>query len=137
LGFLALLASAGGAVLWAVGEVAAGFDDQPWLPSRATADFAEGLGALSIAGSAILAAGAIILVANLAISFLGTKPAGSSPAGWTGTTLEWATASPPVAGNFPGPPIVSSPTPLADGELRYALTGDDDASENEEVASDD
>lgn len=142
LGFLAILASAGGAVLLAVGEIAAGFDDQPWLPARATDDFAEGLGALSVAGSAILAAGAVVLVANLAMSFLGTKPAGSSPAGWTGTTLEWATASPPVAGNFPGPPIVSSPTPLADGELRYALTGDDDAdgadaAENEEVASDD
>lgn len=140
LGFLAILASAGGAVVLAVGEIAAGFDDQPWLPARATTDFSEGLGALSLAGSAILAAGAVILLANLAMSFLGTKPAGSSPAGWTGTTLEWATASPPVAGNFPGPPIVSSPTPLADGELRYALAGADDgdaAAENEEVDGDD
>ena len=126
LGFLAVLASAGGAVLFAIGELAAGFDDQPWLPSRATDDFSSGLGALSLVGAALLAAGAVVLLANLAMSFLGTKPAGSSPTAWTGTTLEWATASPPVAGNFPGPPIVTSSTPLADGELRYALTDLDD-----------
>ncbi len=145
LGFLAILASAGGAVILAIGEIAAGFDDQPWLPARATEDFSAGLGSLSLVGSAALAAGAIVLVANLAMSFLGSKPAGSSPTSWKGTTLEWATASPPVAGNFPGPPIVSSPTPLADGELRYALNehdedgeaGDDADAKAEEDASDD
>ena len=151
LGYLAVLAAAGGAVLLAVGEVAAGFDDQPGLPARATDDFATGLGVLSVVGSAVLAAGALVLVANLAMSFLGTKPAGSSPTVWKGPTLEWATASPPVAGNFPGPPIVSSPTPLADGELQYALTGSEEAdgdggddaapdgggTDEEEAASDD
>ena len=47
LGFFAILAAAGGSVIWAVGEIAAGFDDQPWLPSRATEDFNAGL-ALSL-----------------------------------------------------------------------------------------
>jgi len=144
LGFLAILVSAGGAVVLAIGEIAAGFDDQPWLPARPTEDFSAGLGTLSLIGSAALAAGAIVLLANLAMSFLGSKPAGSSPIGWKGTTLEWATASPPVAGNFPGPPIVSSPTPLADGELRYALNdpaaadhdGDGDAADGAEAKED-
>ncbi len=124
LGYLAILAAAGGAVIMAVGEIAAGFDDQPWLPARPTEDFASGLGALSLIGAAVLAAGAAVVLANLAMSFLGSKPAGSSPNAWTGTTLEWATPSPPPPGNFPAPPIVTSATPLADGELQYALIGD-------------
>lgn len=121
LGYLSILAAAGGAVVFAIGEVAAGFDDQPWLPARATEDFSSGLATISLVGAAILAVGALALLANLAMSSMGTKPAGSAPTAWTGTTLEWATASPPVAGNFPGPPIVTSATPLADGELQYAL----------------
>jgi heme/copper-type cytochrome/quinol oxidase subunit 1 len=131
LGYLAILATAGGATLFAIGEVAAGFDDQPWLPARVTDDFASGLGGLSLAGAAILAGGAVALLANLAISFLGSKPAGSAPTAWTGTTLEWASASPPVHGNFPGPPIVTSATPLADGELRYALVSPGDGTGGE------
>ncbi|MGI9595181.1 MAG: cbb3-type cytochrome c oxidase subunit I, partial [Acidimicrobiales bacterium] len=59
LGVFSLVASAAGAVIWAAGEVAAGYDDQPWLPARASADFASGLAAISLVGSAILAAGAI------------------------------------------------------------------------------
>ncbi len=118
-GFLSMAAAAAGSVVWAVGEVAAGFDDQTWLPTPATDDFASGLAAVSLIGAIIMAAGAALLGANLAVSFLGRKPVGSSPNTWSGTTLEWATASPPVDGNFPAPPIVSSATPLADGELRY------------------
>ncbi len=129
LGYVAVLAAAGGSVIWAIGEIAAGFDDQPWLPARPTEDFAAGLGALSLAGAAILAVGGLALLGNLAVSFLGTKPAGSSPNAWSGTTLEWATTSPPAAGNFPAPPIVRSPTPLADGELQYALIGGGEADE--------
>lgn len=122
LGVFSLAAAAGGSVIWAAGEVAAGFDDQPWLPARATDDFASGLATLSLVGAAIAAAGAVILGANLAMNLLGGKKAGSSPNAWSGTTLEWATASPPPVGNFPGPPIVTSANPLADGELQYANT---------------
>lgn len=120
LGVFSLAAAAVGSVIWAAGEVAAGYDDQPWLPARATEDFASGLATISLIGAAITAVGAVILGANMAMSLLGGKKAGSSPNTWSGTTLEWATASPPLVGNFPGPPIVTSATPLADGELQYA-----------------
>ncbi|MDH3292990.1 MAG: cbb3-type cytochrome c oxidase subunit I [Acidimicrobiia bacterium] len=127
LGIVALLATAAGAVILAAGEIAAGVDDQPWLPARATDDYASGLAAVSLIGAIVLAAGAVVLGANMAMSFLGTKPAGSSPNPWSGTTLEWATPSPPPVGNFPAPPIVHSATPLADGELQYALVAGTDA----------
>lgn len=130
LGFFALLATAAGSVIFAAGEVAAGYDDQPWLPARATDDFASGLAAISLVGAAVLAAGAVILGANMAMSFLGSKQAGSSPNNWTGTTLEWATASPPVPGNFPSSPIVTSATPLADGELQYVGMTTSDSPDN-------
>ena len=134
LGFFALLATAVGAVIWAAGEVAAGYDDQPWLPARAADDFASGLAAISLIGAVVIAAGAAILGANLAMSFLGKKQAGSSPNNWSGTTLEWATASPPVSGNFPAPPIVTSATPLADGELQYVgMAADENESGDNEA----
>jgi cytochrome c oxidase subunit 1 len=120
LGVFSLAAAAGGSVIWAVGEIAAGYDDQPWLPARATDDFASGLAAISLIGAAIAAGGAIILGANMAMSVVSRKQSGSSPNTWSGTTLEWATASPPPVGNIPGPPIVTSATPLADGELQFA-----------------
>ncbi len=123
LGFLALLATAGGSVIFAIGEVAAGVDDQPWLPQRAFDDYPTGLATISLVGAAILAAGVALAGANLAMSVIGSKPAGTGASPWTGTTLEWATPSPPPPGNFPGPPIVRSAHPLADGEVQYALVG--------------
>lgn len=127
LGIIALLVTAAGAVVLAAGEVAAGYDDQPWLPARATDDYASGLAVISLIGAVILAVGPVVLGANMAVSFLGSKRAGSSPVPWKGQTLEWAAASPPPVGNFPAPPIVTSPTPLADGELQYALVPGADA----------
>ncbi len=133
LGFFAILAAAAGSVIWAAGEIAAGFDDQPWLPARAGEDFNSGLATLSLVGVAITAGGAVILGANMAMSFLGRKQAGSSPNAWSGATLEWATPSPPPVGNFPAPPIVTSAAPLADGELAYA--GVDASGSDEEAPS--
>ncbi len=118
LGLLSLLATAGGSVVWATGEILAGFDDQPWLPARSTDDFSAGLGALGLVGAVVLAVAAVSLGVNMAISLVSSKPAGSSSSPWSGVTLEWATSSPPPVGNFPAPPIVASATPLLD-ELMF------------------
>lgn len=128
-GFLALLAAAGGSVILAIGELAAGIDDQPWLPARAGDDYSSGLATISLIGAVVLAAGAVILLGNVLMTVVSTsgKPAGSSAPPWSGATLEWATASPPPVGNFPAPPIVTSASPLADGELQYAVIGDTDS----------
>ena len=45
-------------------------------------------------------------------SFTSGAAAGNDP--WDGTTLEWATSSPPPAENFAGVIVVNSATPLAD-----------------------
>jgi cytochrome c oxidase subunit 1 len=122
LAFLAVLAAAGGSVLWAIGEVAAGFDDQPWLPARATDDVI-GLVVLSVAGAGLVAAAAAVLLAGLLPVIMGRRSA-ADEVPWAGLTLEWATDSPPAVGNFPSSPIVTSAAPLADGDLQYAATID-------------
>jgi heme/copper-type cytochrome/quinol oxidase subunit 1 len=119
LGLLAILAIAGGAVLVGLGEILAGVADEPALPAYATDDVAAILPLISVIGAGLLAGGALLVGANMVLSLVTTKPAGTQSVPWSGTTLEWATASPPVTGNFPAPPIVTSAAPLADGELQY------------------
>ncbi len=125
LGMLSLLLAAGGAVLWAVGELVAGIADRPFYSALDQADFdgysglVNTMGFVSAVGVLALVGAAALLALNLASNVFGSKPAGSSPDDWTGSTLEWATASPPGLGNFPGPPIVTSASPLADGDLRF------------------
>jgi cytochrome c oxidase subunit I+III len=51
------------------------------------------LNAIESIGSYILATGLLMVIANLAVSLLRGKSAGSDP--WHGDTLEWATSSPP------------------------------------------
>lgn len=126
LGMLSLLLAAGGSVLWAAGDLIAGIADRPFYSASAevqaefsgsglvdTVGFVSAVGALGLVGAAVL------LGLNLATNLMSSKPSGSGAGNWTGTTLEWATASPPGIGNFPGPPIVTSATPLADGDLRF------------------
>jgi heme/copper-type cytochrome/quinol oxidase subunit 1 len=45
-------------------------------------------------------------------SFTSGAVAGNDP--WDGSTLEWATSSPPPEDNFAGVIVVNSATPLAD-----------------------
>jgi cytochrome c oxidase subunit I len=47
----------------------------------------------------VTATAQLIFVWNLFHSFRNGKPAGNNP--WSATTLEWATTSPPPAGDFP------------------------------------
>jgi len=146
-GMLGVLLAAGGGVLWALGELAAGFADQPFYPTVAdTTDAQKAFGFISAVGLLVLAGAVALLCLNIASVALGSKPAGSSQVAWSGLTLEWATASPPRPGNFPAPPIVTSATPLADGELAYdglaSESADGDVGEadpdggNEDAASD-
>jgi cytochrome c oxidase subunit 1 len=60
----------------------------------------------------VQAAGVIVFVLNLAISWLVGEEAGNDP--WDAWTLEWATTSPPPEYNFAVLPEVRSSRPLWD-----------------------
>jgi cytochrome c oxidase subunit 1/cytochrome c oxidase subunit I+III len=66
-------------------------------------------------GSYLLAAGLILIVANLTYSFI-RGPRSEPP--YEGDTLEWATSSPPPPYNFAVIPTVTSPYPMWDKEDR-------------------
>ena len=67
-------------------------------------------------GSYLLAAGLIMVVANLAVSLRRGAPAGNDPFG--GDTLEWSTTSPPPHYNYAVIPRVTSPYAMWDREDR-------------------
>jgi cytochrome c oxidase subunit I+III len=70
-------------------------------------------------GAFLLAAGLLLIVANLAVSRFRGALAGPNPFG--GASLEWATSSPPPPYNFPVIPTVRSEYPIWDAE---GLAGD-------------
>jgi cytochrome c oxidase subunit 1/cytochrome c oxidase subunit I+III len=74
------------------------------------------LNALESVGSYVLAAGLVLIVANLAYSLVRGPRVGNDP--WGGDTLEWATTSPPPAYNYAVVPTISSPYPMWDPEDR-------------------
>jgi heme/copper-type cytochrome/quinol oxidase subunit 1 len=58
---------------------------------------------------------ALAVAAAAAALLLGTKGEAPADDAWgSGQSLEWATASPPVPGNFGELPVVGSPEPLLD-----------------------
>jgi cytochrome c oxidase subunit I+III len=67
-------------------------------------------------GSYVLAAGLVLLVVNLVVSYFRGAPAGPDPFG--GATLEWSTSSPPPPYNYPVIPTVTSAYPMWDPEDR-------------------
>jgi cytochrome c oxidase subunit 1/cytochrome c oxidase subunit I+III len=71
-------------------------------------------------GAYVLAAGLLLVVANLAVSLFRGAPAGNDP--WGAGTLEWSTSSPPPEYNYAVIPHVSSPYPMWDREDREADT---------------
>jgi len=71
-----------------------------------------GINRLETIGAYILAAGLLLIVVNLAVSFFRGAPAPADP--WDGATLEWATTSPPPEYNFAVIPRVTSPYPMWD-----------------------
>jgi cytochrome c oxidase subunit 1/cytochrome c oxidase subunit I+III len=70
------------------------------------------LNELETAGAYLLAAGLVLVVVNLAVSFVKGVAAGANP--WGGETLEWATSSPPPPYNYAVIPTVSSAYPMWD-----------------------
>ncbi len=82
-----------------------------------TLDWAT-LNLLSTLGSYVLAAGLVLVAANLALSRFRGPAAGDDP--FDGATLEWATTSPPPAYNFVVIPAISSPYPMWDERDRKA-----------------
>jgi len=72
----------------------------------------EGLNQVATAGSVIAVLGGLVFVANAVLSYWRGKPSGADP--WGGSTLEWASASPPPPWNLTFTPVVDSLTPMWD-----------------------
>jgi cytochrome c oxidase subunit I+III len=73
---------------------------------------------LATIGSGILAASVLVFVVNVIVSLFRGRLAGDNP--WGGTTLEWATPSPPPPFGFAEVPFVESRQPLK--RAKEALT---------------
>jgi cytochrome c oxidase subunit 1 len=70
----------------------------------------ESMNLLSTVGAFIIALSVALLVANVVRSLRRGAAAGDNP--WGAGSLEWATSSPPSAGNFVQPPVVHGREPL-------------------------
>ncbi len=68
------------------------------------------LNLIATIGTFISGAGGTVFVANALISYYWGEPAGADP--WGGSSLEWATSSPPPPHNFDNTPFVDSAAPL-------------------------
>jgi cytochrome c oxidase subunit I len=84
------------------------------MPRRVyTYDAASGwepLNQLASAGALVIAASVVVFVVNVIVSLRRGAPAPANP--WQGSTLEWATGSPPPPYNFHTTPLVTSRDPL-------------------------
>ncbi|HMJ78226.1 MAG TPA: hypothetical protein VK507_19755, partial [Iamia sp.] len=69
----------------------------------------EAMNGIAVAGAGLVLLGGLLAVAGLVGKRRSDEPADP----WSGSTLEWATASPPTFANFDGPvPAVTSAEPL-------------------------
>lgn len=108
LGGLAVAALFGGTVLLSLPKVISGFFEND-------ADTTDILSLVSMIGGFLVAIGALVVLLVVAVGVLprATEVVPDNPV--DGFTLEWATSSPPVGGNFAAPiPHVMSATPLLD-----------------------
>jgi cytochrome c oxidase subunit 1 len=78
------------------------------------------LNLLATAGSVIIAASVVVFVLNVIMSLRRGRPAGANP--WDGTTLEWATPSPPPCYGFADLIYVGGRQPLTITPLAF-VTG--------------
>jgi cytochrome c oxidase subunit I+III len=75
-----------------------------------------GINLLESIGAYILAAGLLLVIANLTVSYFRGPAAGPDPFG--GDTLEWSVSSPPPDYNYAVIPTVTSPYPMWDAKDR-------------------
>ncbi len=110
LALLAFVATAVGSLPYMV----AGFADQPAgvLDGFSYGGPQELWNALTAIGFVLMLLVSLAFIGLIAKSFTGGEAAGDDP--WDGTTLEWATSSPPPADNFTEVIVVGSEYPLAD-----------------------
>lgn len=100
-----------GSLLAGAAMLAAGALDQPDAPELDSVR--DGVEALNLAGAAGTALVLLGVLAAVAAMFQGRSAAADTPNDpWGGHTLEWATASPPVRGNFAEAPVVTDERPL-------------------------
>ncbi len=112
-----------GTLVWGLPDLVSGFLGQPGFPgtpSPDNTDTIEALNTVSAIGGFVLALGCAAFLLLVLGALRSTAQPGDDP--WSGHTLEWATASPPPAGNFAGLPAIASEAPLYDA-LRPAAVG--------------
>jgi heme/copper-type cytochrome/quinol oxidase subunit 1 len=112
-----------GTVAWSLPDLIAGLFGQPGfpgVPATDNADLIKALDTVSAIGGGVLALGSGLFVLLLLGALRSRDLPGDDP--WSGHTLEWATSSPPPAGNFASLPAITSEAPLYDA--RYADGGD-------------
>lgn len=108
-----------GTVLWSFPDLIAGLLGQAGgagIPPTDNVSTIEALNTASMLGGAVLALGGAGFVALMVRAAGSGEVPGDDP--WSGHTLEWATSSPPPAGNFASLPEVTSEAPLYDARHR-------------------
>lgn len=104
---LSVLAVLGGGTLAGLPLLVLGFANR----FDGLADASDALNGIAVAGAALMALALLVTIGAL-LTASGDTPADDA---WgTGQTLEWATASPPVPGNFGELAVVRSSEPLLD-----------------------
>ena len=117
LGVIQWLLMFGGFIASAAGSWLLGYSGAPWHVANLTGPGAKagwlGLARLEGAGDVLIVLGIAVFIINLAASVLG-RGERAEPDPYGGTSLEWATTSPPPEDNFSYVPEIRSDTPLLD-----------------------
>jgi cytochrome c oxidase subunit 1 len=113
LGALEVLLLVGGFLVMGLADYLLGYDGAPWhvadIGGKGSWLALERLGA---GGAALVTLGVLVFVANLLRSVAGGRGAPAADDPWQGSTLEWATTSPPPDHNFDAVPDVRSAEPV-------------------------
>jgi heme/copper-type cytochrome/quinol oxidase subunit 1 len=108
-----------GAAIGCVAELVAGLLGQPGTVTLAAADNTDTLETLALVttvGDGVLVLGGLLFVVLFVQAAVRDETAADDP--WEGHTLEWATSSPPAAGNFASLPEITSEAALYDARHR-------------------